>query len=165
MIFSGNLLTCFWHGISDKCDVYIFIDWAFRGLLLLIEAVFLIGNFPLVIFLDVPEVAWPLSESDIAPWSVTNVRLAALMLELVLDTVNLLRESFAAVFASELLDVQMGRVVVPLKAIPCFVALLTPIKWTVMSAILAQAAKSFLLIHGLLRLLCLGRKIHLGILS
>ena len=60
--------------------------------------------------------------------SVANVRLAALMLELVLDAVYLLGEAFWAVLAPEPLDVQMGGVIVPFKAVASLVVLLASLK-------------------------------------
>ena len=50
------------------------------------------------------------------------------MLELVLDAVYLLGEAFGAVLAPESLDVQMGGVIVPLKAVASLVVLLASLK-------------------------------------
>ena len=105
-------------------------------ILLLTMAKMFFVDFALVVFLDMSEVGWPISESYGASRFIAYVRLSALMLELMLDAVYFLWEAFGAVLASKILDAQMDGIIVPLQAEANLIVLLASLEWAVVSAIL-----------------------------
>lgn len=76
----------------------------------------------LVVLSNMPKIARSLSEGYAASRLVTNVRLNALMLKLVLDAVDLLGEPLGAVLAFESLDLQVSGIEMSLIPITCLVA-------------------------------------------